>query len=89
MRKLDSDMKKSDELLSQMIPKHISDKIKSGSSLTDVCEVLEEVTIVCNAIQDFVDISSKCDGLVIIQLLNDMFNIFDVLTGNKPRIWDP
>ena len=39
MKKLDKEMKRSDELLSQMIPKQVVDKVKSGLNPIKTCEV--------------------------------------------------
>ena len=39
MKKLDEEMKRSDELLAQMIPKQVVDKVKSGLNPIDTCEV--------------------------------------------------
>ena len=63
MKLLDVEMKRSDELLSQMIPKSVSDKIKAGANAVDTCEVFDMVTMVFNDIPAFLDICSKCDGL--------------------------
>ena len=63
MKLLDVEMKRSDELLSQMIPKSVSDKIKAGANAVDACEVFDMVTMVFNDIPAFLDICAKCDGL--------------------------
>ena len=39
MNKLDSEMKKTDKLLYQMIPKKIADQLRSGKKAADLCEV--------------------------------------------------
>ena len=39
MEKVDIEMKRSDELLSQMIPKTVTDKVKQGLNPVDTCEV--------------------------------------------------
>ena len=39
MKKLDEEMKRSDELLSQMIPKSVAEKVKSGLNPVETCEV--------------------------------------------------
>ena len=80
MKKLDVEMKKGDELLAQMIPAAVAEKMKSGASPVDTCEVFEQVTIVFNNIPEFVDICTKCDGMQIVEMLNTMFGIFDVLS---------
>ena len=83
MKKLDKEMRRSDELLAQMIPKAVAEKVKSGASPVDTCEVFEQVTIVFNDVPDFGDICSKCDGMQIVMMLNTMFGIFDYLTDRN------
>ena len=39
MRKLDTEMKKTDSLLYQMIPKKIADRLRSGEKADNLCEV--------------------------------------------------
>ena len=39
MKKVDYEMKRSDELLAQMIPKAVADKVKKGLNPVDTCEV--------------------------------------------------
>jgi guanylate cyclase len=39
MRKLDVEMKKTDLLLYQMIPKKIADRLRSGEKAANICEV--------------------------------------------------
>ena len=83
MVKLDHEMKRSDELLSQMMPKSVAQKIKEGASAVDTCEVFEMVTIVFNDIPMFGDICAQCDGMQIVTMLNQMFGMFDVLSDKN------
>ena len=39
MKQVDIEMKRSEELLSQMIPKAVADKVKEGLNPVDTCEV--------------------------------------------------
>ena len=39
MKRVDIEMKRSDELLAQMIPKAVADKVKKGLNPVDTCEV--------------------------------------------------
>ena len=39
MKKLDTEMKKTDLLLYQMIPKKIADRLRSGEKPVNLCEV--------------------------------------------------
>ena len=51
MKKLDAEMKKTDLLLYQMIPKKIADRLRSGEKAASLCEVsltfLQAVSIGC------------------------------------------
>lgn len=42
MRKLDAEMKKTDLLLYQMIPKKIADRLRNGEKAANLCEVCIE-----------------------------------------------
>ena len=39
MEKVDLEMKRSDQLLAQMIPKAVAEKVKQGLNPVDTCEV--------------------------------------------------
>lgn len=39
MKQLDAEMKRTDELLYQMIPKQVADRIRRGENPVDTCEV--------------------------------------------------
>ena len=45
MKKVDIEMKRSDELLSQMIPKAVAEKVKKGLNPVDTCEVSKELNL--------------------------------------------
>ena len=83
MAMLDQEMRRSDELLAQMMPKSVAQKIKDGASAVDTCEVFEMVTIVFNDIPMFGDICTQCDGMQIVSMLNEMFGMFDVLSDKN------
>ena len=83
MARLDTEMRRSDELLSQMMPKSVALKIKDGASAVDTCEIFEMVTIIFNDIPMFGDICAQCDGMQIVNMLNTMFGMFDVLSDKN------
>lgn len=41
MKKLDQEMKRTDSLLYQMIPRQVADKLRRGEPATSTCEVME------------------------------------------------
>ena len=44
MKKIDDVVKKTDELLYQMIPKSVAERLRKGESSMDTCEVFQSVT---------------------------------------------
>jgi hypothetical protein len=40
MKRLDIEMKKADQLLCQMIPKKVADRLRSGENLMNLCEMV-------------------------------------------------
>ncbi len=40
LKKLDTEMKKTDQLLYQMIPKKIADRLRGGEAVMNLCEVI-------------------------------------------------
>jgi guanylate cyclase len=44
MKKLDEEMRRTDELLYQMIPKQVADRIRRGENPVDTCKVRREGT---------------------------------------------
>ncbi len=45
LKKIDDIVKKTDELLYQMIPKTVAERLRKGESPMDTCEVFESVTM--------------------------------------------
>ena len=48
MKEVDEEMKRSDELLSQMIPKSVASKLSKGLSPVDTCEVRFKTDVILN-----------------------------------------
>jgi guanylate cyclase len=49
MKKLDQEIKKTDQLLYQMIPKKIADRLRNGEAVVNICEV----GVLCEVRLDF------------------------------------
>ena len=45
MRKLDIEMKRTDQLLYEMIPKKIADRLRSGEAAMNICEVYSSIFV--------------------------------------------
>lgn len=57
MKKLDIEMKRTDQLLYQMIPKKIADRLRSGEPVMNLCEVCaKKLIIYCDCIFELLNI---------------------------------
>ena len=66
---------KSDELLNQLLPKAVADKLKAG--LTVLPEVFDCVTIYFSDIVGFTTMCSGLQPVQIVNLMNDLYSTFD------------
>merc|ERR1719219_2621908 len=71
--------KKSDDLISQMLPKKVADDLAKGKTNEEVCEAYEMVTMLFSDIVTFTVICSHLKPLQVVQLLNNMYTLFDFL----------
>ncbi|XP_022082934.1 soluble guanylate cyclase 88E-like isoform X2 [Acanthaster planci] len=80
MRKLDQEMKRTDSLLYQMIPKAVADKLRRGEPATSTCEVFKDVTILFSDVVGFTQICSRIEPMQVVSMLNAMYTKFDQLS---------
>ncbi|XP_035714536.1 soluble guanylate cyclase 88E isoform X1 [Folsomia candida] len=80
MKQLDIEMKRTDELLYQMIPHKVADRIRNGANPVDTCEVFECVSILFSDVVTFTDICSRITPIQVVGMLNHMYSLFDQLT---------
>ncbi|KAI5645631.1 adenylate and guanylate cyclase catalytic domain-containing protein [Phthorimaea operculella] len=80
MRKLDEEMKRTDELLYQMIPKQVADRLRNGENPIDTCEMFNSVSILFSDVVTFTEICSRITPMEVVSMLNAMYSIFDTLT---------
>ncbi|XP_076310826.1 soluble guanylate cyclase 88E-like [Tachypleus tridentatus] len=80
MKKLDSEMKRTDELLYQMIPKQVADRLRKGEPAVDTCQDFECVTILFSDVITFTQICSRIPPMEVVSMLNTMYSMFDHLT---------
>jgi len=72
-------MKKSDDLISQMLPKSVAEELAKGKTNEEICKTYECVTMLFSDIVTFTVICSKLKPLQVVQLLNNMYTLFDFL----------
>ncbi|CAM1324864.1 Uncharacterised protein g8817 [Pycnogonum litorale] len=80
MKKLDMERSRTDELLYQMIPKQIADKLRGGDSSVSTCQYFDSVTILFSDVVGFTSICSRISPMEVVSMLNAMYSIFDQLT---------
>ncbi|XP_053385203.1 soluble guanylate cyclase 88E-like [Mercenaria mercenaria] len=80
MSKLDAEMKRTDSLLYQMIPKQVADRLRSGEPAISTCEVFENVTILFSDVVGFTRICSQISPMEVVSMLNAMYTKFDQLS---------
>lgn len=77
LRALEAEQQKSEQLLLNILPGSIADRLKSGETL--IADIHEEVTILFADIVGFTKLSAEHSAVTIVQILNTMFSIFDRL----------
>ncbi|XP_041362094.1 receptor-type guanylate cyclase gcy-17-like [Gigantopelta aegis] len=79
-RQLHRKMKAKDNLLYQMVPKPIAEKLKSCENIE--AEYFKAVTIMFSEIEEFTDIVTLCTPFQIVHILNSLYTAFDEQLAN-------
>ncbi|KAH7730186.1 guanylyl cyclase [Aphelenchoides avenae] len=78
-KELMEEKKKSDILLYRMLPKQVAEKLKTGQSVEP--EAFDAVTIFFSDVVSFTTLASRCTPLQVVNLLNDLYTVFDGIIG--------
>ncbi|CAF3366353.1 unnamed protein product [Rotaria sp. Silwood1] len=82
MKTLDIEMKKTDSLLYQMIPKKIADRLRNGEKTANLCETFESCTILFSDVVGFTSICASLTPMEVVSILNEMYTKFDKFLEN-------
>ncbi|KAI8510546.1 hypothetical protein Bbelb_114620 [Branchiostoma belcheri] len=80
MKKCEDWRKTSDELLYQMIPRTVADRLRRGMDVNDTVEAFPEVTVMFSYLVGFMEISAKVPAVQLVTTINDFFTLFDTIS---------
>ncbi|XP_069748930.1 retinal guanylyl cyclase 2-like isoform X2 [Narcine bancroftii] len=77
---LEIEKQKTDKLLTQMLPQSVSESLKTGCTVEP--EYFDQVTLYFSDIVGFTTISAMSEPIEVVDLLNDLYTLFDAVLEN-------
>ncbi|XP_043913219.1 retinal guanylyl cyclase 2 [Protopterus annectens] len=77
---LEIEKQKTEKLLTQMLPLSVAEALKTGCTVEP--ESFDQVTLYFSDIVGFTSISAMSEPIEVVDLLNDLYTLFDAVIGN-------
>ena len=82
-----TEMKITEELINQIIPRDIADQLRTSKPFVNTCQVFKSVTVMFSDMVNFNEICATVQPIQVAELLNKMYTVFDALLDDHPKVY--